>query len=192
MSKISNIVARQILDSRGYPTIETDVILDSGAFGRAAVPSGASTGSNEALELRDGNNDYYFGKSVLKAIENVNFMKKSLIAMDVLDQKSIDQVMIDLDGTENKSNLGANAILSVSLASARAAASFLNKTFYRYLMDSEEYIIPVPMMNVINGGKHATNNIDMQEFMIMPINFPSFTDALRCGTEIFHSLKKFW
>ena len=190
MSKISNIVARQILDSRGYHTIETDVILDSGAFGRAAVPSGASTGSNEALELRDGNNDYYFGKSVLKAIENVNLMKKSLIAMDVLDQKSIDQVMIDLDGTENKSNLGANAILSVSLASARAAASFLNKTFYRYLMDSEEYIIPVPMMNVINGGKHATNNIDMQEFMIMPINFPSFTDALRCGAEIFHSLKK--
>nr|WP_239986765.1 phosphopyruvate hydratase [Fastidiosibacter lacustris] len=190
-ARITNIVARQILDSRGNPTIEADVILESGAFGRAAVPSGASTGTREALELRDGNKSIYFGKSVLNAIKNINItIKKALIGLDALDQRLIDQTMIDLDGTENKEKLGANAILAVSLACARAAASHLRKPFYRYLMNSKEYIMPVPMMNVINGGEHADNNIDMQEFMIMPVGFDKFSDALRCGSEIFHTLKK--
>lgn len=189
-AKIVNVVARQILDSRGNPTIEADVILDSGAFGRAAVPSGASTGSNEALELRDENKKSYLGKSVQKAVYNVNkTIKEAILGLEALDQRLVDQVMIDLDGSENKGNLGANAILSVSLACAKAAASHLKKPFYRYLMNSKEYIMPVPMMNVINGGEHANNNVEMQEFMIMPIGFESFSDALRCGVEIFHTLK---
>ncbi len=190
-AKISNVVARQILDSRGNPTIEADVILESGAFGRAAAPSGASTGTREALELRDGDKKNYLGKSVQKAVNNVNkAIKKAVVGLDALDQRLVDQTMIDLDGTENKEKLGANAILAVSLACAKAAASHLRKPFYRYLMNSKEYIMPVPMMNVINGGEHADNNVDMQEFMIMPVGFEKFTDALRCGAEIFHTLKK--
>uniref|UniRef100_UPI0038B35565 phosphopyruvate hydratase n=1 Tax=Facilibium subflavum TaxID=2219058 RepID=UPI0038B35565 len=191
MSKIANIVARQILDSRGHPTIEADVILESGAFGRAAVPSGASTGTREALELRDGDSAVYLGKGVLKAVKNVNTkIKAALIGIDALDQRLVDKTMIELDGTENKGNLGANAILAVSLACAKAGASHLRKPFFRYLMNSKEYIMPVPMMNVINGGEHADNNVDMQEFMIMPVGFERFSDALRCGSEIFHTLKK--
>ena len=191
MSKIANVVAREILDSRGNPTVEADVILESGAFGRAAAPSGASTGTREALELRDGDKRVYLGKGVLKAVAHANGqIKQALSGLDALDQRLIDQTMIDLDGTESKENLGANAILAVSLACAKAAASHLRKPFYRYLMNSEEYIMPVPMMNVINGGEHADNNVDMQEFMIMPAGFERFSDALRCGAEIFHTLKK--
>ncbi|MBK2126091.1 phosphopyruvate hydratase [Fangia hongkongensis] len=191
MSSIANIVARQIIDSRGNPTIEADVILESGAFGRAAVPSGASTGTREALELRDGDKSVYLGKGVLKAVSNVNgAIKDALIGIDALDQRLVDQTMLTLDGTENKEKLGANAILAVSLACAKAAASHLRKPFYRYLMNSKEYIMPVPMMNVINGGEHADNNVDMQEFMIMPIGFEKFSEALRAGSEIFHTLKK--
>ena len=190
-AKISNVVARQILDSRGNPTIEADVILESGAFGRAAVPSGASTGTREALELRDGDKRNYLGKSVQKAVNNINqAIRKDVVGLDALDQRLVDQTMINLDGTENKEKLGANAILAVSLACAKASASHLRKPFYRYLMNSKEYIMPVPMMNVINGGEHADNNIDMQEFMIMPVGFNKFSDALRSGSEIFHTLKK--
>jgi enolase len=190
-SLISKVVARQILDSRGNPTIEVDVVLESGAFGRAAVPSGASTGIREALELRDGNKKVYLGKSVYKAIENVNTkIAQAVKGLDALDQRLVDKTMIELDGSENKKNLGANAILGVSLAVARAAASSLRKPFYRYLMDVKEYLMPVPMMNVINGGSHADNNVDMQEFMIVPAGFDTFSEALRCGTEIFHTLKK--
>ena len=188
-SNIANIVAREILDSRGNPTVEADVILESGAFGRAAVPSGASTGTREALELRDGDSSVYLGKGVLKAVKHINEnIKEVLVGLDALDQRLIDQRMIELDGTENKAKLGANAILAVSLASAKAAASHLRKPFYRYLMNSKEYIMPVPMMNVINGGEHADNNVDMQEFMIVPAGFDNFLDALRCGTEVFHTL----
>ena len=191
MSKIKNIVARQILDSRGNPTVETDVILTSGAFGRAAVGSGVSIGIKEAQELRDGNRDAYLGKGVLKAIFNINTeIKRALIGLDAVDQRLIDQTMIQLDGTKNKARLGANAILSVSLACAKASASDLKKPLYRYLMDSQDYIMPVPMMNLINGGQHSDNTIDIQEFMIMPVGFSCFSDALRCGTEIFHLLKK--
>ena len=190
-SLISKVVARQILDSRGNPTIEVDVVLESGSFGRAAVPSGASTGIREALELRDGNKKVYLGKSVYKAIENVNTkIAQAVKGLDALDQRLVDKTMIELDGSENKKNLGANAILGVSLAVARAAASSLRKPFYRYLMDVKEYLMPVPMMNVINGGSHADNNVDMQEFMIVPAGFDTFSEALRCGTEIFHTLKK--
>ncbi|MFC4891847.1 phosphopyruvate hydratase [Pseudofrancisella aestuarii] len=190
-SLINKVVARQILDSRGNPTVEVDVILESGAFGRAAVPSGASTGIREALELRDGNKDIYLGKSVYKAVENVNTRISQVVkGIDALDQRLVDKTMIELDGTENKRELGANAILGVSLATARAAASHLRKPFYRYLMDVKEYLMPVPMMNVINGGAHADNNVDMQEFMIVPAGFDSFSEALRCGTEVFHILKK--
>jgi len=190
-SLISNVVARQILDSRGNPTIEVDVVLENGAFGRAAVPSGASTGIREALELRDGNKKVYLGKSVYKAIENVNTkIAQAVKGLDALDQRLVDSTMIKLDGSENKKNLGANAILGVSLAVARAAASSLRKPFYRYLMDVKEYLMPVPMMNVINGGSHADNNVDMQEFMIVPAGFDTFSEALQCGTEIFHTLKK--
>ena len=191
MSKIANIVARQILDSRGNPTVEADVILISGAFGRAATPSGASTGTQEALELRDGDQNLYWGKGVLKAVSHVNTeIKQALIGLDALDQRLIDQTMIKLDGTDNKATLGANAILAVSLACAKAAASHLKRPFYRYLMNAKDYIMPVPMMNVINGGQHADNNIDIQEFMVMPVGFSCFSDALRCGAEIFHILKK--
>ena len=190
MSKIVNITARQIIDSRGNPTVEADVILASGAFGRAAVPSGASTGTKEALELRDKNQNIYLGKGVLKAVSHIKQdIKNVLVGLDALDQRLIDQTMIQLDGTENKSKLGANAILAVSLACAKAAASNLKKPLYRYLMNSKNYVMPVPMMNVINGGQHADNNIDVQEFMIMPVGFSCFSDALRCGVEIFHILK---
>ena len=190
-SLVSKVVARQILDSRGNPTVEVDVLLESGAFGRAAVPSGASTGIREALELRDGNKKVYLGKSVYKAIENVNTkIAQAIKGLDALDQRLVDKTMIELDGTENKKNLGANAILGVSLAVARAAASQLRKPFYRYLMDVKEYLMPVPMMNVINGGSHADNNVDMQEFMIVPAGFGTFSEALQCGSEIFHTLKK--
>ena len=191
MSKISNIVARQILDSRGNPTVEADVILTSGAFGRASVPSGASRGKKESLELRDGDSKVYLGKGVLKAISNINLeIKKALIGLDSIDQRLIDNTMIQLDGTNNKEKLGANAILAVSLACAKAAASDLQRPFYRYLMNTQSYIMPVPMMNVINGGQHADNSLDIQEFMIMPVGFSSFSDSLRCGVEIFHKLKK--
>jgi enolase len=191
ISSIAKIVARQIIDSRGNPTVEADVILESGAFGRAAVPSGASTGSREALELRDGDQSMYLGKSVLKAISNVNnIIEDALTGIDALDQRLVDQTMIKLDGTENKEKLGANAILAVSLACAKAAASHSRKPLYRYLMNSKEYIMPVPMINVINGGEHADNNLDMQEFMIMPVGFGKFSDALHAGNKIFHVLKK--
>ena len=190
-SLIQSVFARQILDSRGNPTVEVDVVLESGAFGRAGVPSGASTGIREALELRDGNKEIFGGKSVYKAVENVNTRIEAAIkGLDAMDQRLIDTTMIELDGTENKEVLGANAILGVSLAVARAAASHLRKPFYRYLMDTEEYILPVPMMNVLNGGAHADNNVDMQEFMIVPAGFNTFSEALRCGSEIFHTLKK--
>ncbi|NDU12683.1 phosphopyruvate hydratase, partial [Francisella tularensis subsp. holarctica] len=190
-SQIKQVFARQILDSRGNPTVEVDVVLESGAFGRAAVPSGASTGIREALELRDGNKALFIGKSVYKAVENVNTkIAQAVKGLDALDQRLIDKTMIELDGSENKKNLGANAILGVSLATARAAASHLRKPFYRYLMDVKEYLMPVPMMNVINGGSHADNNVDMQEFMIVPAGFDTFSEALRCGTEVFHTLKK--
>lgn len=190
MSKIANIIARQILDSRGNPTVEADVILASGAFGRAAVPSGASTGTKEARELRDGDQHVYLGKGVLKAVSHINTeIKQALIGLDAIDQRLIDQTMIQLDGTDNKARLGANATLAVSLACAKAAASDLKRPFYRYLMNSKDYIMPVPMMNVINGGQHADNTIDIQEFMIMPVGFSCFSEALRCGTEIFHLLK---
>ena len=190
-SQISKVFARQILDSRGNPTVEVDVVLESGAFGRAAVPSGASTGIREALELRDGNKKLFLGKSVYKAVENVNTkIAQAVKGLDALDQRLVDKTMIELDGSENKKNLGANAILGVSLATARAAASHLRKPFYRYLMDVKEYLMPVPMMNVINGGSHADNNVDMQEFMIVPAGFETFSEALRCGTEVFHTLKR--
>ncbi|WP_150468096.1 phosphopyruvate hydratase [Francisella sp. SYW-9] len=190
-SQINKVFARQILDSRGNPTVEVDVVLESGAFGRAAVPSGASTGIREALELRDGNKKLFLGKSVYKAVENVNTkIAQAVKGLDALDQRLVDKTMVELDGSENKKNLGANAILGVSLATARAAASHLRKPFYRYLMDVKEYLMPVPMMNVINGGSHADNNVDMQEFMIVPAGFETFSEALRCGTEVFHTLKK--
>lgn len=191
--KIQNIKARQILDSRGNPTVEADVILESGNYGRAAVPSGASTGSGEALELRDGGNTYG-GKGVLTAVENINQrIKDLLVGKDVRNQAEIDQAMIDLDGTENKSNLGANAILAVSLASAKAAASQLDKPLYKYIADisdTSEQNLPMPMMNVMNGGAHGGWATDIQEFMIMPIGADTISDAVRMGAEVFHSLAK--
>lgn len=191
MSKISHIVGREILDSRGNPTVEADVVLSSGAMGRAAVPSGASTGSYEALELRDGDIQRYQGKGVLKAINNINtLIRDALLGKDAHQQKGIDTAMIDLDGTPNKSRLGANAMLAVSLATAKAAAADAGVPLYRYLNHSGDFIMPVPMMNIINGGAHADNNIDLQEFMIMPVGFDSFSECLRCGVEIFHALKK--
>lgn len=190
MSQILDIRARQILDSRGNPTVEVDVITDNGAMGRAAVPSGASTGIHEAVELRDKDMSKYLGKGVLKAIENVeNKIAHSLIGMEVTEQRELDQLMLDLDGTENKSNLGANAILAVSLASARAAADELNLPLYRYLGGVNACTLPVPMMNILNGGSHADNSIDFQEFMIMPFGAESFSDSLRMGVEVFHHLK---
>jgi enolase len=190
-SDIVSIRGRQILDSRGNPTIEVDVVLDSGATGRAAVPSGASTGSREALELRDGDKSRYLGKSVLKAVEAVNGeITDALLGMDAVDQIAIDTAMRDLDGTDNKGRLGANAILGVSLAVARAAADTTGLPLYRYLGGAGARVLPVPMMNVINGGAHADNPIDIQEFMIMPVGAPTFAEALRMGTEVFHALKK--
>ncbi len=191
MSAIIDVVAREILDSRGNPTVEADVLLESGVLGRAAVPSGASTGSREAIELRDGDKSRYLGKGVLKAVEHVNTeICEAIIGLDVEDQAFIDKTMIDLDGTENKSRLGANAILAVSMACARAAAEQAGLPLYRYLGGAAPMALPVPMMNIINGGAHANNNIDMQEFMIIPVGAPSFREALRYGTEVFHALKK--
>ena len=190
-SEIVDISARQILDSRGNPTIEVDVLLADGSFGRAAVPSGASTGVHEALELRDGDSSKYHGRGVLQAVRNVNErIAPELLDMDALDQVAVDRRMIELDGTENKRNLGANAILGVSLAVARAAADYLGVPLFQYLGGARARLLPAPMMNVLNGGVHADNQVDVQEFMIVPLGFDSFSDAIRCGCEVFHTLKK--
>lgn len=190
MSSILDIKARQILDSRGNPTVEVEVLTAEGAIGRAAVPSGASTGMYEAVELRDGDKDVYLGKGVLKAIDNIEEqIAESLLGVDVEDQRYIDETMIELDGTDNKGKLGANAILGVSLACAKAAAIELNQPLYRYIGGVNAHVMPVPMMNIINGGSHADNSIDFQEFMIMPVGAERFSDALRMGVETFHHLK---
>lgn len=190
MSEIVNIQAREIIDSRGNPTVEADVTLASGAIGRAAVPSGASTGAREAIELRDGDKSRYLGKGVLKAVANANGeILDAIKGMDAQDQAAIDQRMIDLDGTHNKARLGANALLAVSLANAQAAAAENDKPLYANLSTSDESIMPVPMMNIINGGEHADNSVDIQEFMILPVGADSITEAVRYGAEIFHSLK---
>ncbi len=190
MSAIIDVIARQIYDSRGNPTVEVDVVLDDGSFGRAAVPSGASTGAHEASELRDGGQKYG-GKGVTKAVEHVNMdIAEELHEMDALDQRAIDRAMIELDGTPNKSRLGANAILGVSLAVAKAAAESSELPLFRYLGGPNAHVMPVPMMNIINGGEHADNPIDIQEFMIMPVGAKNFADAVRIGSEIFHTLKK--
>lgn len=195
MSKISKILAREIMDSRGNPTVEADVYLESGAFGRAAAPSGASTGSREALELRDGDKARYLGKGVLKAVAAINVnIQAALIGQSALDQANIDQIMIDLDGTENKEQFGANAILAVSLATAKAAANEKKVQLFEHIADLNGtpgvYSLPLPMMNIINGGEHADNNVDIQEFMVQPVGAKSFREALRMGAEIFHALKK--
>ena len=191
MSLIENIRGRQIFDSRGNPTVEVDVTLVDGSMGRAAVPSGASTGAHEAWELRDGDKTMYMGKGVLQAVDNINSkIADSMIGADALDQRGIDQMLCDIDGTPNKKNLGANAILGISLATAKAAAVFTNQPLYRYLGGAGAHILPAPMMNIVNGGQHADNSVDVQEFMVMPLGFETFTDALRAGTEIFHNLKK--
>ena len=190
MSYIAKVVGRQILDSRGNPTVEVDVITSNGVVGRAAVPSGASTGIHEAVELRDGDNSKYLGKGVLQAIANVNsLINDSLQGMDIFDQKAIDTLMLRLDGTENKSNLGANAILGTSLAVSRAAAQESGLSLYRYIGGVGAVTMPVPMMNILNGGSHADNLIDIQEFMVMPFGASSFSEGLRWGTEVFHHLK---
>ncbi|MCE7509385.1 phosphopyruvate hydratase [Alloalcanivorax xenomutans] len=194
MSKIVDIKAREILDSRGNPTIEADVILESGASGSACAPSGASTGSREALELRDGDKDRYLGKGVTRAVGNVNSeIRELLVGRDAVAQRELDQLMIDSDGTDNKGRLGANAILAVSLAAAKAAAQFQEKPLYEYISDLQdddnEYSLPVPMMNIINGGEHADNNVDIQEFMIQPVGAPTVAEAIRYGAEVFHALK---
>jgi enolase len=191
MSAISLIHARQILDSRGNPTIEVDVFTESGSFGRAAVPSGASTGSHEAVELRDGDKKKFLGKGVEKAVNNVNGpINEELAGIEVQDQRIIDMTMIELDGSSNKANLGANAILGVSLAAAKAAAAETNQPLFRYIGGVNAALLPVPMMNILNGGSHADNSIDFQEFMIMPVNAKSFSEGLRMGTEVFHHLKE--
>ncbi len=188
--KISKIHGREVLDSRGNPTVEVDVELESGAFGRAAVPSGASTGENEALELRDGDKGRYLGKGVLKAVANVNnVIAPALVGMSALDQRAIDKKMLQLDGTKTKSNLGANAILGVSLAVAKAAADYLGQPLYRYIGGTNTYVMPVPMMNIINGGAHSDAPIAFQEFMIRPVGAPSYREGIRMGTEVFHALK---
>ena len=190
MTTIIDVFAREILDSRGNPTIEVDVVLESGITGRAAIPSGASTGENEAVELRDGDKKRYNGKGVLKAVKNVNdIIADEVIGFDATDQVGIDNMMIELDGTDNKAKLGANAILGVSMAVAKAAAQVFELPLYRYLGGINAKVIPVPMMNILNGGKHADNNVDLQEFMIFPVNAPTFAESLRMGTEVFHSLK---
>ena len=190
MTIISDVYAREVLDSRGNPTVEVEVYLESGAMGRAIVPSGASTGAHEAVELRDGDKDRYLGKGVLNAVKNVNeIIAPEVIGMDALDQLGIDKMMIKLDGTPNKGKLGANAILAVSMATARAAADALDLPLYVYLGGFNAKQLPVPMMNIVNGGAHADNNVDVQEFMILPVGAPSFKEALRIGAEIFHSLK---
>ena len=195
MSRIADIRGREIIDSRGNPTVEADVILDSGVLGRAAVPSGASTGTREAVELRDGDKKRYAGKGVLRAVENVNtVLKQALVGRDPRDQAGLDARMIELDGTETKSNLGANALLAISLANAHAAARDAGEPLYRYLGRNfgkvREPVMPVPMMNIINGGAHANNSLDIQEFMILPVGAPTFREALRYGAEVFHVLKK--
>jgi enolase len=190
MSNIAEVVAREVLDSRGNPTVEAEVLLMSGSVGRAIVPSGASTGEHEAVELRDGDSRRYLGKGVLKAVENVNGeIANAVGGMDSSDQRSIDRKMIDLDGTENKGRLGANAILAVSMAAARAAAADYGLPLYRYLGGAGANTLPTPMMNILNGGAHADNNVDFQEFMVMPVGAPSFSEALRWGVEVFHTLK---
>ncbi len=190
-AKIKDVKGREILDSRGNPTVEVDILLEDGSFGRAAVPSGASTGEHEAVELRDGDKSRYMGKGVLKAVANVNGeIKKAVKGKDALKQGELDQLLIDLDGTPNKSRLGANATLGVSLAVAKAAAVHKNMPLYRYIGGDKAKVLPIPMMNILNGGLHADNNVDLQEFMIMPIGAPSFKEALRWGAETFHNLKK--
>ena len=195
MANIINIKAREVMDSRGNPTIEADVTLEGGFFGTACAPSGASTGSREALELRDGDKSRYLGKGVLKAVANVNdVIKPALVGMNALDQSALDNKMLELDGTENKATLGANAILAVSLAAAKAAATAKGVELYEHIADlngtAGQYSMPLPMMNIINGGEHADNNVDIQEFMVQPVAAPTFAEALRAGAEIFHSLKK--
>ena len=191
MSAIVDIIGREILDSRGNPTVECDVLLESGVMGRAAVPSGASTGSREAIELRDGDPKRYFGKGVLQACENINTeISEAIMGLDANEQAFLDRTLIDLDGTENKSRLGANAMLAVSMAVARAAAEESGLPLYRYFGGMNGNMLPVPMMNVINGGAHANNSLDLQEFMILPVGAPSFREALRYGAEVFHALKK--
>lgn len=191
MSAIVDVIAREILDSRGNPTIEADVLLESGALGRASVPSGASVGTKEAIELRDEDEARYFGKGVMKAVENINTeISETIMGLDASEQAFIDQTLIDLDGSDNKSRMGANAILAVSLAVAKAAAEESSLPLYRYLGGVRAISMPVPMMNLINGGAHANNNLNMQEFMVIPHGFDSFREALRCGAEIFHTLKK--
>lgn len=190
MPTITDIYAREVLDSRGNPTVEVEVLTESGAFGRALVPSGASTGEYEAVELRDGDKSRYLGKGVLKAVENVNdIIAPEIIGFNVMDQVAIDKAMIELDGTPNKGKLGANAILGVSLAVARAAADFLGIELYQYLGGFNAKQLPVPMMNILNGGKHADSTVDIQEFMVMPVGAPNFREALRMGAEVFHSLR---
>ncbi|MBW7458258.1 phosphopyruvate hydratase, partial [Paenibacillus sepulcri] len=190
MSIITDVYAREVLDSRGNPTVEVEVSLESGGKGSAIVPSGASTGAYEAVELRDGDKGRYLGKGVLKAVENVNtIIAPEIIGLDALDQVLIDRKMISLDGTHNKGKLGANAILAVSMAVARAAADALNVSLYTYLGGFNAKTLPVPMMNIVNGGEHADNNIDVQEFMVLPVGAESFKEALRIGAEIFHNLK---
>lgn len=191
MSAINSIIAREILDSRGNPTVWVKATLESGVSGTAAVPSGASTGAKEAVELRDGDQKRYGGKGVLRACENVNgVIAKALKGVDASDQKNVDEILLKLDGTENKSNLGANALLGVSLAVAHAAANEKGLPLYRYLAERESYTLPVPMMNILNGGAHADNSVDVQEFMILPVGVPTFAEAIRCGAEIFHELRK--
>ena len=190
MANISQVIGREILDSRGNPTVEAEVTLDNGIVGRAAAPSGASTGEREAIELRDGDKNRYLGKGVLTAVGYINTELAGVATgRDCNDQRGLDQAMIDLDGTDNKSNLGANALLAVSLANAQAAASSAGQPLYRYLGGETANLLPVPMMNIINGGAHADNSVDMQEFMILPVGAPSFSEALRYGTEVFHALK---
>ncbi|MEM5274158.1 phosphopyruvate hydratase [Cupriavidus taiwanensis] len=191
MSAIVDIIGREVLDSRGNPTVECDVLLESGVMGRAAVPSGASTGSREAIELRDGDKGRYLGKGVLKAVEHINTeISEAIMGLDASEQAFLDRTLIDLDGTENKSRLGANAMLAVSMAVAKAAAEEAGLPLYRYFGGSGAMQLPVPMMNIVNGGAHANNSLDIQEFMIMPVSATSFREALRCGAEIFHALKK--
>jgi enolase len=190
MTTIKKIHAREVLDSRGNPTLEAEVTLESGACGHAIVPSGASTGAHEAIELRDGDKSRYLGKGVQKAVNNVNTtIANKLVGQDASNQAAIDQTMIDLDGTHNKANLGANALLGVSLATAKAIANETHTPLYKSIATVNDFVLPVPMMNIINGGEHADNNVDIQEFMVLPVGFASFSEALRCGTEIFHSLK---
>ncbi|HIX81625.1 MULTISPECIES: phosphopyruvate hydratase [unclassified Thomasclavelia] len=190
MSKIKSVYAREVLDSRGNPTVEVEVTTECGAFGSAIVPSGASTGVHEAVELRDGDKNRYLGKGTQKAVDNVNnVIAEAVIGMEVTNQREIDYKMIELDGTPNKGKLGANAILGVSLAVAKAAAASLGLPLYRYIGGANGYVLPTPMMNIINGGAHADNNVDFQEFMIMPVNAPSFKEAIRMGAEVFHALK---